>query len=224
MNDDDLELAGAVADGLATDEERQRVEADADLQRSRRRCVRCRRQSATCRHPPSDAGRPRPDRGALRRSTPRPDGRVAAAVQAPTNMVSLATRRRLRWISAARHRRGRRRAGDRWRGHRRRGNEGADNAADRAHGGHVDITAAANVATARAGTATTIAARHHRWRRWRLRRRPWRRTGAGETMEVAAPRRLADDAAAEPQALRRGGGALPDAHDDERAAAPRQRR
>ena len=99
MNDDDLELAGAVADGLATDEERQRVEADADLQAL---AAQVGALSAAVRDVIPPAGHTRA--AALAAATAAldggPDERVAAAVQAPTNVVSLATRRRLRLVSA----------------------------------------------------------------------------------------------------------------------------
>ena len=92
---------------LATDEERQRVEADADLQAL---AAQVSALSAAVRDvtPPAERTRAAALAAAFAALDAGPDERVAAAVQAPTNVVSLATRRRLRLVSSARHRRGRR--------------------------------------------------------------------------------------------------------------------
>jgi hypothetical protein len=197
MNDDDLELAGAVADGLATDEERQRVAADTELQAL---AARVDALSAALRDvpPPAEHTRAAALAAATAALDAGPDDRVGAAVRAPTNVVSLATRRRLRLVSALgtaaavavvaiggvviSHRSG-------------------DDAADRAPGARVSATTdaapqAAPITIAPATTAATLAAPAA----------PAVAATGAQTMEVAAPT-VADAAAS--QAVPAAGGGLP---------------
>ena len=199
MNDDDLELAGAVADGLATDEERQRVEADADLQAL---AAQVGALSAAVRDvlPPAERTRTAALAAATAALDGGPDERVAAAVAAPTNVVSLATRRRLRLVSAL-------------------GtaaavavlaiggvvviNRSGDDTADKAPSARVTATTEATPAApptfAPATTVATLAAPAAA---------PAVAATGAQTMEVAPATAVADDAAAS-QAVPAAGGALP---------------